>query len=1153
MTTDWRPGEVVAGDFVVERDLGRGGHGRVTLVRSRRSGERYAAKRLVSEDLVEQGRLLAEAQRWVVLPAHPHITACRFVRTIGDEVAVFSEYAPGGSLADRIARRDLTETAIRTAAAQAAWGLDAVHAMGMLHLDVKPANILFDADGTAKIADFGLAARHEVPPAQTAQLEAVIDYIAGDLGEAAKHVLWTQLAGEQDTIAAVPAGATSAYASPEQAEGRAAGREADLWSWAVTVLEMFVGERTWPSGTVAPFVLDAVAGGRQACRVPLPPDVADLLRACFALDPADRPRSLEEASRVVGVPGLTAPGRPSVTASSEPRSRRFGEGAGWEDPRGYLRFAYEAAGRDPDEAIARWPRRGGGFAAHALADLHAFQDAATVLRETLTEGRNAEDRTAEDRNAEGRQAEGRQGEGRNVEVLARVLVSQARVRQALADDGGAIGDLRSAAALLDTATPAHRAMRAWTLHWLAIALREHGDLAEARTVGKEAIAGADDVGDPEDAARLRGSALLALANTMIADRSGDPFEPLGAALDELRAARNVGGQARVLAATAALRERRGDGAAAAALWDEADALLTAAGEDEDDAPTAESVPVVRALMAMNRATLASGMPERLVHATRAVDLLTPLVERQGRHDLSTELAAACVSAAYAYEHLGRPQESLAAYRRGRELYERAVVRDGRTDLADELSECLEFESTLTFNLYGAEQALEPVRAAVERWRRLAELEGMDRWGRQLIRARVRLAITLEDAARPGALEVLDEAARDAAALGPARTPWFATQIATIHRERAVVHRRSGDLQAAFDECEAALAVLDEGGDEATTTRMLTLETLSAVLAEAGYADEALNALAAATGIAETLAATGGRDAAALADSHRRLASLLMETGRPEQAAQEGATAAALYAEVLPNRPDLRFDAFRCAYLTGSALHMLGRVEEAADAYRQARASGGGLGDDDVSMSRLRSHPGIARRLYESTGAEPPDTATLFRVLDGQIAELDALLALPPERLGERLAGIEASMAQAGELGRSGHTHEASRLLEPLLGSALWLSRRHRGEAAAVLAGELGLSLGVTALHAQRDAPALRGFRTAVASYGELAGRSGGERHRERWFDAHIGLATCLTVVGDAAGTEEVARELERQVRRWTPHRVGHWRRRLRTSLDGLRS
>ncbi|WP_067144344.1 serine/threonine-protein kinase [Microtetraspora malaysiensis] len=1135
---DWAPGIVVAGDFVVERELGRGGFGRVVLVNGRRSGKRYAVKRLASADLAEQGRLLAEAQRWVSLPAHPHITACRFVRTIGDEVAVFSEYAPGGSLADRIAAADLRAAEIPAIALQTAWGLDTVHALGMLHLDVKPANVLFDADGTAKLADFGLAARNEMAPEATVQLEALVDYIAGDdLGELGKHLVWSALA--EDTLAAVPSGRTSAYASPEQAEGRTAGRGADLWSWAVTVLEMYVGERRWPSGTVAPYILDALERGQHECRIPIPAHVARMLRLCFALDPADRPRSLLEAAEALrpDAPHLTPPERLTVLSSSAPRSRKLGVDAEWDDPRGYLNFAYERAGRDPAEAVEYWPRRGGGFTAHALADLYAFQHASDMLSTAPT---------TEDQ----------------IEGLARIRWNQAQIQRVLGDGDKAIRDLEAAATLLaDTGTARHHAMRAVTLLTMATALREQGRHDDAIAAGDEAIRDAAHIEDSRKAASLRGSVLLAQANAVIADGGAEQavIGSLRTALDEFRAAENLGGQPQVVALMAVLRDRAGAPDEAAALWAEADRLLNLL-DDARQETGSEGSHVLRAFMLTNRAKLASGMEDKLEHAKRAVEILSSVVEQFGRYDLSAELGSACVVAGYAYEHLGMPQESLESYRHGRLLYQDVVQRGGRADLADELSECLELESTLVRNLYGPEQALQLIRVAVDMWRRLANLEGMGEWGIQLVRSRIGLAIALEEAAQPGALDVLDQAARDLAELGPLRTKHLIVQEALIYRGRAVVHRRAGDLRAAYEACATALILLREAGEqpESIDIRTLTLETMSSVLTETGHLEEALGALADAAAETEVLVEMGHRPPAALAGSRHRLANLLFETGRLEEFTEESAKVLDLYARLLTEgRSDLRFDAFRLAYARASALHLLGCLDAAIDVFHQARAFGIELPDDDAPMRVFKRHPGMVRRWQrwvpprDGGAAELPDATRMLRLLDDQIADLGALLIAEPGDLGPLLADLTMRMEQTRPLGQAGRTYEASRLLEPLLGSALWLSRTHPGEETGALAGEMGLRLGVFSLHAHRDRTAVRGFRTAIDSFGQLAAREAGQRYRDRWFEAHIALAGCLKVYGDGDGVHEVVRKLEGNVRRWAPQQAAYWSNRIRQALDGL--
>src|SRR4051812_28725754 len=162
----WPPGHAFLDEFVVEGVLGRGGMGEVYRVRRQSTGEVLAVKRacLRGEDV--RRSFLAELETWIDLPDHPHLVACRFFRTVGDEVVLFTDVATGGSLADWIAQGRLTALDGRLdVAIQVAWGLHAVHELGVVHQDVKPANVLMSEDGTARVADFGLArARAQASP-----------------------------------------------------------------------------------------------------------------------------------------------------------------------------------------------------------------------------------------------------------------------------------------------------------------------------------------------------------------------------------------------------------------------------------------------------------------------------------------------------------------------------------------------------------------------------------------------------------------------------------------------------------------------------------------------------------------------------------------------------------------------------------------------------------------------------------------------------------------------------------------------------------------------------------------------------------------------------------------------------------------------------
>jgi serine/threonine protein kinase len=155
---DWSAGQVILDDYVVERELGQGGMGKVYLLRSRSTGRPFAVKRAFLRNENSRRDFLAELRTWIDLPEHPHLVACRFFRTVGDEVVIFAEFVDGGSLADWIWDRRLTGLEqILGAAIQFAWGLHAAHELGLVHQDVKPGNALMTADGQVKVADFGLA------------------------------------------------------------------------------------------------------------------------------------------------------------------------------------------------------------------------------------------------------------------------------------------------------------------------------------------------------------------------------------------------------------------------------------------------------------------------------------------------------------------------------------------------------------------------------------------------------------------------------------------------------------------------------------------------------------------------------------------------------------------------------------------------------------------------------------------------------------------------------------------------------------------------------------------------------------------------------------------------------------------------------------
>lgn len=283
----WQPGDVILGLYEVRQVHQGGAMGHVYRVHHRDWDIDLAVKSPRPQVLARRGgaeRFRREAETWVHLGLHPHTVSCYYVRTLGGIPRVFAEYVEGGTLADWIRDGRLygggpaaALERILDVAIQFARGLAYAHSRGLVHQDVKPANVLLSPDGLVKVSDFGLTGTH--------------DGTTDRPGEVAYG------------------GGTPAYFSPEQAEAaaQAAARmppeqrrrltlHTDLWSWAVCLLELFTGGPPCPyGGQLAGEVLHTVCstGPAEAHLPAMPAAIVDLLRQCFRPDPAERPASLQ--------------------------------------------------------------------------------------------------------------------------------------------------------------------------------------------------------------------------------------------------------------------------------------------------------------------------------------------------------------------------------------------------------------------------------------------------------------------------------------------------------------------------------------------------------------------------------------------------------------------------------------------------------------------------------------------------------------------------------------------------------------------------------------------------------------------------------------------------------------------------------------------
>ncbi|GHO78149.1 hypothetical protein KSD_59200 [Ktedonobacter sp. SOSP1-85] len=276
---NWRTGDVILEQYEVKDKLGEGGMGSVYRVHHRGWDLDLAVKRPQPAIFARVGgkeNFIREAETWVNLALHPHIVSCYYVRTMDELPVIFAEYVPGGNLADWIRSRRLYEEGPQQAlermldiAIQFAWGLHAAHEQGLVHQDIKPANVMMTPEGMPKVTDFGLARARAM---------------AGDPDRGQQSILvsWQ--------------GMTPAYCSPEQAAQQALSHKTDIWSWAASILHMFAGGVTWLAGPAAGEALaeylrrDPVEPHLPA----VPAKLVVLLRHCFQLRPGDRPATMQE-------------------------------------------------------------------------------------------------------------------------------------------------------------------------------------------------------------------------------------------------------------------------------------------------------------------------------------------------------------------------------------------------------------------------------------------------------------------------------------------------------------------------------------------------------------------------------------------------------------------------------------------------------------------------------------------------------------------------------------------------------------------------------------------------------------------------------------------------------------------------------------------
>ncbi len=207
------PGSILDSKYEIRAPIGQGGFGHVYRARGRLTGETVAIKELVPAfvDHPEMVQRFIEEARATLRLTHPHIFRTHGIFEDGATFYLAMEYLPGGSLADALKRGPLPLNEAVRVATELCEALAHSHGEHVVDCDIKPANVLFDEKGRARLADFGIA-----------------------------HVS-AELMTRQFFTAAGMAMGTIRYMAPEQLEGVRDDPRIDIYAVGVLLYEMLAG------------------------------------------------------------------------------------------------------------------------------------------------------------------------------------------------------------------------------------------------------------------------------------------------------------------------------------------------------------------------------------------------------------------------------------------------------------------------------------------------------------------------------------------------------------------------------------------------------------------------------------------------------------------------------------------------------------------------------------------------------------------------------------------------------------------------------------------------------------------------------------------------------------------------------------------------
>jgi len=286
---------LLAGRYRVLGRLGAGGMATVYLAEDERLGRRVAVKRLHAESPREMATRIEREAKLGASLNHQNLVAIFDTEIDAEGVLIVMEYVDGETLSQAMRSGRLETARALEVVRGMASGLDHVHEQGVLHRDVKPANVLLGSKGQVKITDLGIATATE---------------------------------GTRITATGIVLG-TPSYMAPEQLEGKRTGPPADVYALAAVAFEALSGRKARVGDTpleIAKRAIDEPPPDLREAWPEAPAAAAEVLKRGMALDPRERPATAGELAGELSaaVSGEAADGgersRGAVAAGPVPNS-----------------------------------------------------------------------------------------------------------------------------------------------------------------------------------------------------------------------------------------------------------------------------------------------------------------------------------------------------------------------------------------------------------------------------------------------------------------------------------------------------------------------------------------------------------------------------------------------------------------------------------------------------------------------------------------------------------------------------------------------------------------------------------------------------------------------------------------------------------------